>query len=136
MGREDKTEFCQRMAFYAVIAGVLFQCGPKALFWVLAYYVLPLVTSANIIGFLEEALEHYPLMLQPSSIFRTRNRLFKSKFESHFFGLFNDKYHLVHHLYGHIPGWSLPEAHSLLMLDPTYSRWQAATAISLQELLT
>lgn len=133
---EDKTEFRQRMAFYAIVAGILSACGPRAFFMFVAYYVLPLVTSANIIGFLEETLEHYPLMLQPSSIFRTRNRLFEAPLENFFFGLFNDKYHLVHHLYGRIPGWSQPEAHSVLMLDPTYNKWQEATASSLYELLT
>jgi fatty acid desaturase len=116
---EKASERPVRLAFVgAVVVGA---CLAGWLPVVVAYWVVPMVTSANWIGALIELAEHYPRMEvgQRLTIYMSRNRLCNG-FENFFLGLHKEGYHLIHHLFPTMPSWQYERAHLILMQDPTY----------------
>ncbi len=109
----------------AILAAVaVFGVLPEfALFW-----VVPMFTSAIVIGWLSELAEHYPLPESESRrILMTRNR-HGWAIERFLLGRHNDNYHLVHHLNTGVPFWNMRKAHQVLLGDEAYARWDALWA--------
>ena len=87
----------------------------------LLYWLLPYLSTFQIIGWLSEICEHYRLYeRRHSSLEMTRNR-FPSWWERIFVGMHGDNYHLTHHLFAGIPFWNLPQAHATMQADPQYA---------------
>ncbi|AUH53483.1 fatty acid desaturase [Chromobacterium sp. ATCC 53434] len=87
----------------------------------LLFWLLPYLTSFQIIGWLSEVSEHFGLFGKESNELRmTRNR-FPSWWERLFIGMHGDNLHLTHHLLAAIPYWNLHAAHKILMQDEQYA---------------
>ena len=85
-------------------------------------WIVPLATTANIVGWFNELSEHFPLVsVYKKDLYMTRNR-FSHWLEHFIFNMHNENYHLIHHLYPTIPFWNLPKAHIILCKDNEYSR--------------
>lgn len=103
--------------------------------YVLLFWVVPLLTSANWIGGLLELAEHYPRMrLVPAiDLYLSRNRLC-GPVTNFFLGIHSEGYHLIHHLFPSMPSWHYRRAHRILLDDPEYRRlnsrqgWRAIIA--------
>ena len=102
----------------AAIATILtLAAGPFGYF---LFWILPLLTSFQIIGWLSEISEHYPKIRTATlAVQMSRNR-FPRLAERFLVGHHGDNYHLVHHLFVGIPFWNLRAAHDALMDDPEY----------------
>lgn len=87
----------------------------------LLFWLIPYLTSFQIIGWLSEVAEHFRLYERTySRIAMTRNR-FPSWWERIFIGMHGDNYHLTHHMCPGIPFWNLRRAHGILLQDPEYA---------------
>lgn len=111
--------------FWIVVVGVAWQSGglvELALFW-----VIPYLTSFQILGWYIELSEHTPLVRDYDvDLYMTRNR--KSRgLERFLTGIHNDHFHLDHHLDPRTPFWNLPKAHRVRLADPNYARLDAMT---------
>ncbi len=118
----DKAGF---FAFWLAVVGVCWYSHtilPLLLFW-----VVPYLTSFQILGWYIELSEHTPLVRDHNvDLSMTRNR--KSKgIEKFLTGIHNDHFHLDHHLDPRTPFWRLPDAHRIRMADPNYAELDAAT---------
>ena len=86
------------------------------------YWLLPFLTTFQVIGWLSEIAEHYDLFSKAdTSLAISRNR-FPTWWERAFIGMHADNYHLTHHLFPLVPFWNLPKAHGVLMADENYAR--------------
>lgn len=85
------------------------------------FWILPYLTSFQIIGWFIEMSEHYPLMANKSPINMSRNR-HSNVIEKFFTGMHNENFHLVHHLFPSIPFWNMVRAHTILMQDANYAQ--------------
>lgn len=105
---------------HAGLAAVLTAvAGPFGYF---IFWLLPLLTSFQIVGWISEISEHYPYVrMAKSPIDMTRNR-FPRWIERCFIGHHGDNYHLLHHLFPGIPFWQLPAAHQVLLRSTAYAR--------------
>ncbi|WP_321887642.1 guanitoxin biosynthesis L-arginine gamma (S) hydroxylase [Paraburkholderia bannensis] len=116
----NRIEFAELIFIHALIFALL--CiffGPRGyiLFW-----IIPFLTTYQIIGWFSEISEHYPIIeTRRNTLTATRNR-FPSIIEAMFIGMHGDNYHLVHHLFAGIPYWNLKSAHLILMSDPDYAK--------------
>jgi fatty acid desaturase len=94
----------------------------------LAFWIVPMFTTATAIGWLSELAEHYPLPeSEHRQILMTRNR-HGWAIERFLLGRHNDSYHLVHHLNTGVPFWNMRRAHEVLLTDEAYARWDALWA--------
>lgn len=109
-----------RLLYLAVLAGVAIWTGAGVL--VVAYWLVPMLTTANWLGRLIELAEHYPLMETAPrvSLYMTRNRLC-GWLANFLLGLHWEGFHQVHHLFPSMPSWHFPEAHQILLDDPRYA---------------
>jgi fatty acid desaturase len=83
-------------------------------------WLLPMLTAFQIIGWMSELAEHYPIIRNARSLLgMTRNR-FPAWMERIFVGMHGDNYHQVHHLFPRIPHWNLARAHRVLLEDEAY----------------
>ncbi|AOJ79941.1 fatty acid desaturase [Burkholderia savannae] len=99
------------MAFFVTV-GLL----GYVLFW-----IVPIITTFQIIGWFSEISEHFPVIRTTrSTLTITRNR-FPVLLERAFIGMHGDNYHLVHHLLAGIPFWNLRRAHTILLGDCAYA---------------
>lgn len=119
----------ERWLFFCVWAAILV---PLAFAGLLAQFVLfwlvPLFTTAIVIGWLSELAEHYPLPESENrQILMTRNR-HGWAIERFLLGRHNDNYHLVHHLNTGVPFWNMRRAHRVLLEDEAYARWDGLWA--------
>ena len=89
---------------------------------IIFFWIIPYLTTFQIIGWFIELSEHYPLVGNHDvDIYMTRNR------ESHwlekfFLSIHNENYHLDHHLNPSTPFWNLPQAHNIRLQDPNYAK--------------
>ena len=84
------------------------------------FWFVPFMSSFQVVNWFCELSEHYPKVKSNTlDLKMSRNRLC-SKFESFFFGMHNENYHLVHHLNPGIPFWNLPKAHDIYKKDILY----------------
>lgn len=91
----------------------------------LLFWLVPYLSTFQIIGWLSEICEHYRLYeLRHSRLEMTRNR-FPAWWERIFVGMHGDNYHLTHHLFAGIPFWRLPQAHRIMLADTRYAALNA-----------
>lgn len=117
-----------RAAFFAFWLAVVGVCWYfDALVPLLLFWVLPYLTSFQILGWYIELSEHTPLVRDHNvDLYMTRNR--KSRgIEKFLTGIHNDHHHLDHHLDPRTPFWRLPEAHRIRLADANYAALDAAT---------
>ncbi|CAF1518113.1 unnamed protein product [Rotaria magnacalcarata] len=88
----------------------------------LFYWIVPYVTTNMWIGAFIELLEHYPMIETAPriDIFMSRNRLCGWLW-NFFFGVHNENYHLIHHMFPKIPEWEFHSVHKILMEDAIYA---------------
>ncbi|WP_104012608.1 guanitoxin biosynthesis L-arginine gamma (S) hydroxylase [Burkholderia anthinoferrum] len=109
-------------AFLLAVLGIATNPAGYLLFW-----LIPYLTSFQVIGWLSEVSEHFGLFgRETDELLMTRNR-FPSWWERWFIGMHGDNLHLTHHLLAAIPYWNLPAAHRILMRDEHYARANART---------
>lgn len=91
----------------------------------LLFWVIPYLTSFQILGWYIELSEHTPLVRDSSvDLYMTRNR--KSRlWERLLTGIHNDHYHLEHHLDPRTPFYRLAEAREIRLRDPKYAEVDA-----------
>ena len=110
-------------AFWATVSGVAWH--GDWFFELLLFWVVPYLTSFQILGWYIELSEHTPLVRDSSvDLYMTRNR--KSRlWERLLTGIHNDHYHLEHHLDPRTPFYKLPQAREIRMRDPKYAEVDA-----------
>jgi fatty acid desaturase len=117
---QDRHEALALCAYWIVlVAGaiVIGQGTNLLLFW-----VMPFLTSFQVIGWFIELAEHAPLMENRLDLYMTRNR--HSHWLEHFLtGMHSENYHLAHHLQPRVPFWHMDRLHRILQRDPHYRRW-------------
>lgn len=115
----ERSEWIGLLAVQAILATLFtFAAGP---FGYLVFWIVPFLTSFQVIGWFSEIAEHYPLMrTADSTLTITRNR-FPTWVERLVIGMHGDNYHLVHHLHAGVPFWNLAAADRVLMSDPAYA---------------
>ncbi|GAB3260470.1 guanitoxin biosynthesis L-arginine gamma (S) hydroxylase [Chitinimonas naiadis] len=115
----DRRECLGLLLVHAVlIAAFTFTVGPLGY---VVYWLVPFLTTFQVIGWFSEIAEHYPLALTArTNLAMTRNR-FPTWTERVFIGMHGDNYHQVHHLFAGIPFWNLARAHQVLLADPAYA---------------
>lgn len=91
--------------------------------FLLLFWLIPLSTSAMIIGWFIEMAEHFPLVqVSKDKLYMTRNRNAGS-FELFFTGVHFDNYHLEHHLNPNVPMWNLPKSQQVRLENEVYRQW-------------
>jgi fatty acid desaturase len=87
----------------------------------LLFWVVPYLTSFQILGWFIEVAEHSPMCeTESKNIYLTRNRK-GNWIERILFGVNFDEYHLEHHLSPGIPFWHLHSAQQIRIQDPEYA---------------
>ncbi|MGD2113806.1 MAG: fatty acid desaturase family protein, partial [Acidobacteriota bacterium] len=130
-GNQEQTKEPKRwerytfLGFWAVTLSLLFAFGLLTE-WVL-FWLIPYLTSFQILGWYIELSEHTPYMeTETVDLYMARNR--KSRgLEKFLTGIHNDHYHLDHHLNPAIPFWNLRKARKIRLQDPEYRRIDEAT---------
>ena len=118
---EAPAERTVRLAVLAILLAVFIGLGWTG--FLVAYWLVPLVTTQVWIGALAELCEHYPMIetAERTDLTVSRNRdcgrlsdllLGEAPYEG---------YHLVHHLFPRVPLWRLKEVHAILLEDPAYA---------------
>lgn len=107
------------IGFWSVLSAVL--TVTKQWYHFLLFWVLPYLTSFQVVNWFCELGEHYPKLAQSNiDLFMSRNRL-GPWWEKFMFGMHNEHLHLEHHLNPAIPFWNLPKARKIRLEDPTYA---------------
>lgn len=104
-------------------------CTPLIVFGPLSYpslvvigiVLLPFATALQIITYWSDALDHGGLFENSDPLFQTRNSIVSNPVLRLMMFPRNDCYHLIHHLFPHVPVSDLPACHSELMKDSTYA---------------
>ncbi|MET0135824.1 MAG: fatty acid desaturase family protein [Kibdelosporangium sp.] len=106
-------------SFWLAVIGLCWWQGwllELALFW-----VVPYLTSFQILGWYIELSEHTPLVRDSNvDLYMTRNRKSRT-WEKFLTGIHNDNYHLEHHLDPRTPFWNLGKASRVRLADPNYA---------------
>ncbi|RUS96564.1 dihydrorhizobitoxine desaturase [Dulcicalothrix desertica PCC 7102] len=85
------------------------------------FWIIPYLTTFQIIGWFIELSEHYPLVGNNDiDIYMTRNRQ-SHWLEAFFLSIHNENYHLDHHLNPSTPFWNLAKAHQIRLQDKNYA---------------
>lgn len=118
-----KGEFARMMLVLAIFIGFgSFLVGWEFFF---LYWLIPYLTTFQIITWFIELAEHYPLVRDAKNdLHATRNR-FSHPIEAFFTAMHSENFHLIHHLFPGVPFWNLKKAHQVLLADPEYARINA-----------
>lgn len=118
----DKAGFWAFWAAVALVGGWTGALPYVALFW-----IVPYLTSFQLLSWFIELAEHTPLFREHRvDLYMTRNR--KSRgLEKFLTGIHNDHYHWDHHLDPRTPCWNLPRAHAARMADARFAELDRAT---------
>lgn len=105
--------------FWVVVVSVAWEQG-----WLLSlllFWIVPYLTSFQILGWYIELSEHTPIVRDSNvDLYMTRNR--KSRgLEKLLTGIHNDNYHFEHHLDPRTPFWNLHKARQIRLRDPDYA---------------
>jgi fatty acid desaturase len=93
--------------------------------FILMYWLVPYLTTFQIITWFIELAEHYPLIRgAKDDLHATRNR-FSHPIEAFFTAMHAENFHLTHHLFPGVPFWKLKRAHRILLEDPAYAKINA-----------
>lgn len=107
-------------AYWIIIVGCALRFGQG---WnLLLFWIIPLLTTFQVIGWFIELAEHSPLMRNGINLHMTRNRN-SSLVELFLTGMHAESYHLAHHLWPRVPFWNMAKLHRVLLRDPDYWRW-------------
>ncbi len=89
---------------------------------ILLFWLIPYLTSFQILGWFIELSEHYPLMrCYDTDTYMARNR--QSNCLEYFLTcIHNEHFHLDHHLDPTTPFWNLPKVHNIRLRDPNYAK--------------
>lgn len=120
--RTDRIENLKLCIYWAVIFGFAAYFGHAL--DLLLFWIVPFLTTFQVVGWFIELAEHAPLMQNQRDIHMTRNR------NSHWLeglltGMHNESYHLAHHLRPRVPFWRMSELHQVLMRDEAYRQWDS-----------
>jgi fatty acid desaturase len=117
-----------RVAFFGFWASVIGSFAAAGVLWDLVlFWVVPYLTSFQILGWYIELSEHTPwLETEDTDLHMTRNRRSRG-LEKFLTGIHNDHHHLDHHLDTSTPFWHLPRAREIRLRDPDYARIDART---------
>ncbi|HJR72302.1 MAG TPA: fatty acid desaturase family protein [Luteimonas sp.] len=120
--RHSRLENVALCVYWALILGCAFAFDQ--VFNLLLFWIVPFLTTYQIIGWFIELAEHAPLMGNAVDLQRTRNR--HSHWLEHFLtGMHGESYHLAHHLRPRVPFWRMKQLHRILLRDPDYARWDS-----------
>lgn len=120
--RYSRLENIALCAYWAAIVGcalIFGQATNLLLFW-----IIPFLTTYQIIGWFIELAEHSPLMGNPIDLHKTRNR-HSHWLERFLTGMHGESYHLAHHLRPRVPFWKMAQLHDVLLRDPDYREWDS-----------
>jgi len=117
--RLENLALCTYWTAILACAVVFDQATNLFLFW-----IVPFLTSYQIIGWFIELAEHAPLMASPDDLHRTRNR-HSHWLERFLTGMHGESYHLAHHLRPRVPFWRMAQLHRILLRDPEYRHWDS-----------
>ncbi|MGN8200440.1 fatty acid desaturase [Salinisphaera sp. RV14] len=93
--------------------------------WLVVFWLVPLFSSAMIVGWFIELAEHFPLVRSKSRpLYMSRNR-HGNLFERFLCGVHYDHYHLEHHLNPRVPMWQLHRSNEIRLQDPEYRDWDS-----------
>ena len=121
----EKGEYALFAAFWTVLLWAIGHFG--LWYYFLVFWVLPYLYPFQVIGWIIEVCEHYPLTQDhDEDLYMSRNRL-GNRLENFFFGMHSENFHLLHHLNPAVPFWRMRQAHRILMEDPAYAE---VTALS------
>lgn len=119
---QQRKQQLDRFAFYAFWAVVIAAAWSGG--WLLGlflFWVVPYLTSFQILGWYIELSEHTPLVRDTTvDLYMTRNRKSRT-WEKLLTGIHNDNYHLEHHLDPRTPFYHLPKARLIRLRDPNYA---------------
>ncbi|WNI16791.1 fatty acid desaturase family protein [Actinacidiphila sp. ITFR-21] len=105
--------------FWAAVVGLAWNGG--WLLGLLLFWVVPYLTSFQILGWYIELSEHTPLVRDSNiDLYMTRNRKSRT-WEKFLTGIHNDNYHLEHHLDPRTPFYNLHKARRVRLHDPGYA---------------
>ncbi|MEK7991601.1 MAG: guanitoxin biosynthesis L-arginine gamma (S) hydroxylase [Thiotrichaceae bacterium] len=121
---KKRSELFMMLLFWGVILAASVYAGVSG--YLLLFWIVPYLTTFQIIGWFIELSEHYPLMGNNTNLYMSRNR-HSHPVEQFFTGMHNENYHLIHHLFPTIPFWNLPKAHQILMRDESYAKHDKET---------
>jgi amino acid adenylation domain-containing protein len=112
----DRTAFC---LFWATV--VLLGWWTDTLVQIAIFWIVPYLTTFQLVSWFIELSEHTPLMRDLRvDLYMARNR--KSRgLEKFLTGIHNDDYHWDHHLDPRTPCWNLPKAHAVRMKDENFA---------------
>lgn len=120
----NRKETIGMILYLAVISSILTLLGWGQ--YILLFWLVPYLTTFQIIGWFIEMGEHYPLMNNKVNLYMTRNR-HSHWLEKFLTGMHNESYHLVHHLNAKIPFWNVLKAHQIYLQDPNYAQFDSKT---------
>lgn len=105
--------------FWAAVVSLAWYGG--WLLGLLLFWVIPYLTSFQILGWYIELSEHTPLVRDSNvDLYMTRNRKSRT-WEKFLTGIHNDNYHLEHHLDPRTPFWNLHKTRLVRLRDPNYA---------------
>ncbi len=109
------------MLFYMLTISLIFYLvNHEAI--IILFWLIPYLTTFQIIGWFIELSEHYPLVNTSNiDLYMTRNRN-SHWLESFFLSIHDENYHLDHHLNPATPFWNLPKAHKIRLKDVNYRK--------------
>ncbi|AJK50098.1 fatty acid desaturase family protein [Burkholderia plantarii] len=112
------------VAFWVVvIAGF---AAAHALHLLLLFWIVPYLTTFQILGWFIEIAEHSPMCeTEVDNVHLTRNRK-GNLIERLLVGVNLDEYHLEHHLSPGVPFWLLRRAQQIRLRDPDYAKLAAS----------
>ena len=120
LDKRNHQETIVMIVYLGVIASLFIWLGWGK--YILLFWIVPYLTTFQIIGWFIEMSEHYPLMNNSISLYKTRNR-HSHWLEKFLTGMHNESYHLVHHLNPAIPFWNVPKAAQIYLQDKNYAQF-------------
>lgn len=124
LDKSNRKELVGTIAYLGILTAIFTSLGWGQ--YIILFWVVPYLTTFQIIGWFIELGEHYPLMNNKINLYMTRNR-HGHWLEKLFAGMHNESYHLVHHLNPKIPFWNVAKAHKIYLQDENYAQCNRQT---------
>ena len=122
--KKNRQEILGMFLYLGILASIFIGLGWGQ--YLVLFWLVPYLTTFQIIGWFIEMGEHYPLMNNTINLYMTRNR-HGHWLENLFTGMHNENYHLIHHLNPSIPFWNTPQAHQIYLQDENYAQFDRKT---------
>ncbi|MEM9543679.1 MAG: guanitoxin biosynthesis L-arginine gamma (S) hydroxylase [Cyanobacteria bacterium P01_E01_bin.42] len=124
LDKRNRKELVGAIAYLGILTAIFTSLGWGQ--YLILFWVVPYLTTFQIIGWFIELGEHYPLMNNKINLYMTRNR-HGHWLEKLFTGMHNESYHLVHHLNPKIPFWNVAKVHNVYLQDENYAQFDRKT---------